>query len=215
MEQYIINNYEICLFGKEDWDAKDTQHIVHQKYISVQQKHINEYYSIQWHEALGEQNMQADAIISKTDIPKGIWIYMADCNNIALLGKKHYCVIHLSWKTLVSWLLEKTIHEILRHGELPENLACFIGPSIRIDNYEVWEEFSSLFDEKYLLRSRDRMYLDMIAFIQDILAQHTIPDESITLHQDCTYRVNEKWRSYRKWDIGCRNFLWIRPLSTL
>lgn len=211
MQKYILNWYELCLFGKEDWDAKHKEHTVHSQYVSVNQKHIDNIYYIQWDESCWENLLEeADAIISRKSFWKWIWVYMADCNNIAILWESYYWVVHCSWKTLDKWLLQNAINDLIEKWESTSQMHCFIWPSIRRDSYEVWNEFYDIFDKKYLTKSSGKVYFDMIELIHDIFASSWFLSENITLYEDCTFEQNSDWWSYRKWEVWCRNFLWVK-----
>ena len=213
MEKYTIHWYELCIFGKSDGDAKEISHSSHKQYISVLQKHTDTMYTIDWSESNWQQvDITADAIIAKTSHKKWIWVYMADCNNIALLWTHWFWVVHGSWKTLSKWLLEKTIQALANKWEKYEDIHVFVWPAITWVRYEVWPEFYDIFNEKYLTKRDTSLYFDMTHLINDIVLDIWCLPEYITIHQDCTYQQNNRWRSYRKWDIWPRNFLWIKPL---
>lgn len=212
MQTFIIQQYVLSLYGKDEWDAKDLNHPAHDIFLSVTQKHIPIIYERSWKEKMWEQvHVCADAIISHIRYVNGVGVYMADCNNIAILWQNWYAVVHGSWKTLHAWLLEKTIFRLIQLWESSESLHIFIWPSIRTDAYEVWNEFRDLFEKNFLPRYWARYHLDMIAYIYHILQKFNIESTCLTLHKDCTFNQNDRRRSYRRGEKGRRNFLWVRP----
>ena len=210
MQILSIKQYTISLYGKEDGDAKISDHETHMRYVSVNQQHVPVVYERTWEETAGQSlDVHADAIIARVDMDSGIWVYMADCNNIAVLWDTFYAVVHGSRKTLHAWLLEKTISRLFELWEDAESVHIFIWPSIRVDAYEVGNEFHELFDSSFLPEYADRIHLDMVAYILHILQKFDINSTCITLHDDCTYQRNDLRWSYRAGEVGRRNFLWV------
>jgi len=205
--------YTITLYGKTDWSTHLQEHLVHQEVFSVTQTHTWSCYVVTWDEEAGQaQHIEADAIICPISVSKKIGVYMADCNNIAIMGKESYAVLHWSWKSLKDWIIENTLQHMVWLWDTTEDLEIYIWPSIRVDDYEVGDEFADLFDQKHLPeynheQKGKRYHLDMVLYIQDILSDHGIQSWNIQIHPNSTYSDNDKRFSYRKGDEGLRNFM--------
>ncbi len=151
-------------------------------------------------------NQQADWIVSNILNTK-IAVRVADCNAIILMWKKYFGIIHAWWRWLKDNILQNSINLMKKKWE--ENISIYIWPSIRQCCYEVGSEFKDFFDNKYLISTKGRLYLDMISIIKDISQKNWI--SSITIHPDCTYCSN-KYFSYRKWDKDKRMIISLEKI---
>lgn len=144
------------------------------------------------------RDIEADWIITNLKNTK-IWVLLADCNWVIFVWKEYIWAVHAGWKWLKSWIIEKIFDLFLVKNEKIEDIQIFVWPSIRSCCYEVWEEFNSYFEEKYLQKRNWKIYLDMKQNIEDRLEKIWIKKGNIEIFPECTH-CNEKFYSYRKWD---------------
>ena len=210
MQTITFSTYTIHLFWKADGSTHEASHDVHDTYVSVTQTHTGNTYTVTGDESPGQlHEVEADAIVCSKEI--GVWlgVYMADCNNIAVMWKNSYAIIHGSRRSLKDWIIQNTLEQMQKYEKDINTLEVYIGPSIRVDDYEVWSEFTDLFDQKYLPPYGDSIHLDMLRFIKNELQNLGVSKNNIIVHPDSTYKTNDTWYSYRKGDEGLRNFMGI------
>ncbi|MCX7611478.1 MAG: peptidoglycan editing factor PgeF [Ignavibacterium sp.] len=128
-------------------------------------------------------------------------IVVADCVSIFIFDIKRKIIagIHSGWRGTYKRILEKTLIKLFNDfGSKADDLYCYLGPSISQVNYEVGEEVACLFDEKYLLKTNNKIFLDVAAVNYDILINYNIPDIQIQKSSLCTYEMKELFHSFRR-----------------
>ena len=196
MQSYNFWNYIIQITEKIDFDIETqtypTIHTAHCKQI-----HSNTLYEYQE----PRTTLEWDGIFSnKEDIQISVWV--SDCNAVIIMGKQRYGILHAGRRGLRDGIIQAMINKLQEKGE--SDFTVFVWPSIRACCYEVGEEFTSYFDQKYLTKQKNGKYnLDMISVIQDIFKSYNISD--ITIHQTCT-KCSDNFFSYRNWD-GINNIV--------
>ncbi|MCX7797507.1 MAG: peptidoglycan editing factor PgeF [Melioribacter sp.] len=142
----------------------------------------------------------SDAMI--TEYPNiGLVISTADCVPVFLYDNKNKVIaaVHSGWKGTYLKILEKTINILFeKYNSKPENLFVYMGPSISQKNYEVKKDVASLFDCKYLLKTNDKIFLDIKKANFDILISHNIPEKNIEVSELCSFEEKNLLFSYRR-----------------
>jgi copper oxidase (laccase) domain-containing protein len=207
METILLGDYTIFLTGKEDGNSRTPDYRVHDTYTSIHQIHKNiivdaDSLSSWWH-----QDIEGDALCT-SHTPIGV--HVADCVPIALLGQQWYAVIHGSWKTLQTGIVQNTVKNLCRHGEEIVDIDVYIWPSIRKESYEVGQEFYALFPHHTAIRENWLVTLDMVGWVHDTFIALGWSTEQLSIHPDCTYVHTTKWWSRRQGDIKGRNFMGVR-----
>ncbi|OUR96236.1 hypothetical protein A9Q84_07715 [Halobacteriovorax marinus] len=123
----------------------------------------------------------------------------ADCIPIVLIGASEFSIIHAGWQGLKKEILS---NQLIR--DLSPTFA-FIGPHIRVENYEVQQEFTENFPKSNNFHSNDgKIYFDMSKEVYSQL-KSLYPEIII---EDCeldTYSHKEL-RSFRNGDKEQRNW---------
>ncbi len=181
--------YTIYVSEKKDGTAREIKDFIYTKQVHGNALHILDKKI----EFIDSEN---DGIIS--EIPKiKVWVLLADCNGILLMGKRWYGAIHAWRKGLQNGMIEKALDRLKNYDEDIAALHAYIGPSIRACCYEVGDEFLGYFNKKYFSRRDWKLYFNMIAMIKDILRDADIPLKNIEIHTDCT-ACSWRFFSYRK-----------------
>ncbi|WP_127716634.1 polyphenol oxidase family protein [Halobacteriovorax sp. HLS] len=180
----------IAGFTYEVWNDRPTDLDL----ICVDQVHSNGIY----HYSDESSKNNADAIISnnKNDI---LAIRTADCLPIVLIGDHEFALVHAGWRGLQSEILLQD-----RLKELKPQYA-FIGPHIRVEQYEVGEDFKQNFPKStHFLDRQGKIHFNMLAMAQEQLSSnyHGIIIEDSALD---TF-TNEDFHSYRRGDLLQRNW---------
>ncbi|MBK7630676.1 MAG: peptidoglycan editing factor PgeF [Ignavibacteriales bacterium] len=148
----------------------------------------------------GGDNGASDALITdKKNL--GIAIAVADCTPIFIYDKKNKVIaaVHSGWKGTEQKILLKTLLKL--HDEFksnPENMICYIGPSISKANYEVGSEVAELFDKSFSKPNGKKFLLDVSGINYNILKNFGIPENQIQKSKLCTFEYENLLHSYRR-----------------
>ena len=129
----------------------------------------------------------------------------ADCIPVFFLdpAKKIACVAHAGWRGVYQRLPQKIAETFINHyGCKKENISAAIGPHIMKDAFEVGEDVSKLFEERFgavtVLRKEGRMYADMQTAILTQFMDAGLKPQNITCANLCTYSLPELFYSHRR-----------------
>ena len=207
MKKIIKNNYEIFISEKKDWSFSFTERKdIFTDIIVPSQPHGTDIIVIE--ENTDIKNLNVDGLISNRK-NLALAVKLADCNGIVFMWENYYWVVHGWWKGLKNWIIEKCIWKLSSLGEKTSNLEIFVGPSIRICCYEVWNEFKKFFEKKYLKIYWEKIHLDMIEYIKDTLKNLWI--SKININPKCT-KCSKDFFSYRNGNIKERFLVGIKKI---
>ena len=139
----------------------------------------------------------ADGIWGTSDAP--IAVLTADCIPLVLIGKNSHAVIHAGWKGLEN--------KILQHALIKEMypLYAFIGPHIRVSQYEVQKDFKNNFPgSSSFLEINNQLFFDLTKEVTEQLKK-LYPQIEISDCEICTY-TNNNFASYRRNKTPARNW---------
>ena len=143
---------------------------------------------------------ESDALITdKKNI--GLAVSTADCTPIFIFDKKNKIIaaVHSGWRGTEKKILLKVIKKLKDDfNSSPENLICYIGPSICQKNYEVGKEVAEKFEEKYLIPKGEKYLLNVSGINYNMLIDFGIPEENVQLSSYCTFEMNYLLHSYRR-----------------
>jgi copper oxidase (laccase) domain-containing protein len=144
-----------------------------------------------------EAGLEGDGLIESSHSP--IAVLTADCIPLVLIGKTSHAIIHAGWKGLENRILANPLIK-----EMNPNYA-FIGPHIRIDQYEVQADFRQNFSRSTSFKEiENKIYFDLTKEItgqlENLYPQITIEDCGI-----CTFK-NQLFSSFRRNKTPNRNW---------
>ncbi len=148
----------------------------------------------------GGDNGASDALITdKKNL--GIAIAVADCTPIFIYDKKNKVIaaVHSGWKGTEQKILLKTLNKLhSTYKSNPENLFCYIGPSISQSNYEVGNEVAELFDKSFSKPNGEKYLLNVCGINYKTLLDFGIPKNQIQKSELCTFEFESLLHSYRR-----------------
>jgi len=143
---------------------------------------------------------ESDALIT-TQKNLGLAISSADCPAIFIYDpfEKVIAAVHSGWRGTEKKILEKTIMQLKENYKSdPSNLVCYIGPSISQKNYEVGKEVASKFDDKFLIKSINKFYLDLAGANFQMLINSGVNKNNIKVSVSCSFEYENLLHSYRR-----------------
>jgi len=140
-----------------------------------------------------------DALISdKPGIVLAVTV--ADCVPIYFYDKKKnvVAIAHAWWRWVVKNIVKSTIDKFVMMGSDPVDILVYVWPHIQKWNFEVKEDVASLFDDEFVIRDGNRMFVDMMWKIKQQLLSCGVLAGNIKNSDECTYDNEQKYFSYRR-----------------
>jgi YfiH family protein len=148
---------------------------------------------------------RADGLLTQQ---KDIVVGMAtgDCLPIVFFEKNKNIigVVHAGFKGLLVGIIESMLEEIIKRGGESKNVIAGIGPGIGVCCYNVGEDRTALFTERFptfrnMFEKRNgQLYLDIKSVAKQILVQQGVLEENIEIMPYCTSDNNDLFYSFRK-----------------
>ncbi len=133
-------------------------------------------------------------------------IRFADCLPVILMDVKNKIVmaLHAGWKGTFLEISKKGVEILKKYGAETDNILASIGPHICGNCYEVKDDVASKFDDRFVLKKKKGLYLDLEkANIAQLISVGILKKNIISLGI-CTYE-NRAFFSYRRDGVGGRN----------
>jgi len=125
----------------------------------------------------------------------------ADCVPILMWNKKDQVIaaIHCGWRGFLQGIIETMAEEFEQNSLRLEDFSVFLGPHLRVDDFEVQQDFIDQVPEakmRFLLKKNNKNYFDITKGVIETLKSFgvkNISDSGIN-----TYN-NPEYFSYRHW----------------
>ncbi|MDZ7626308.1 MAG: peptidoglycan editing factor PgeF [Ignavibacteriaceae bacterium] len=143
---------------------------------------------------------ESDALITRKK-NLGLAISSADCPAIFIYDPKEKVIaaVHSGWRGTEKKILMKTIKKLKDDfNSDPSNLICYIGPSISQKNYEVEEDVAVKFDKEFVVKNKNKFYLNVSGANYKMLVDEGINEANIQVSGLCTYEYENLLHSYRR-----------------
>ncbi|HOJ17398.1 MAG: peptidoglycan editing factor PgeF [Ignavibacteriales bacterium] len=143
---------------------------------------------------------ESDAMITSE---KGICLAIstADCNAIFLYDSNKQLIagIHAGWRGTMKQILYKTLGVMKEEfNSRAEDIVAYMAPSISALNYEVGSEVVECFDNKYIVNTNGKFYLDLVRDNFDQLLRAGVHEKKIQVSRLCSFDNNTLLHSYRR-----------------
>ncbi len=143
---------------------------------------------------------ESDALIT-TSKNLGLAISSADCPAVFIYDpvKKIIAAVHSGWRGTDKKIVQKTIIKLKdEFNSNPQDLVCYVGPSISQKNYEVGEEVANKFDEEFNLKKENKFYLDVSGANYKMLIDEGVKEVNIQVSKLCSFEYENILHSYRR-----------------
>lgn len=131
----------------------------------------------------------------------GLAISTADCCAVFIYDpvKKVLAGVHSGWRGTSKEILLKVLQTLSNEFDsAPEDLICYLGPSISQQNYEVGVEVAEQFDLNYLKQKNGKYLLDIPKINEDLLLKYGVIPQNIQVSKLCSYEYSSILHSYRR-----------------
>ncbi|HCL57486.1 MAG TPA: peptidoglycan editing factor PgeF [Spirochaetia bacterium] len=91
-------------------------------------------------------------------------ILTADCMGILLYDEKNRVIsaLHAGWKGTAGKICREGIQKMISLGAEIKNIKAWLGPSIRVKNYEVGNELLNHFPETSFVKANNKLFFDLL-----------------------------------------------------
>jgi len=213
-----------CIIRKEDWNEnykpqnqnEEVINVLKQNNVNinaiyrVRQEHTNQIKIIDSHHLTNsykEENSIADGIITQIQ-GLALCISVADCVPIVLFDvvKKVLGLIHAGREGTRKKIVQVALNIFMEYFcSNPENIFCYIGPSIGPCCYYVSEELAKQCAKEGLVIKQERI-IDLWQSNKIQMIGSGIKEEKIKISNICTC-CNNEYYSYRRGDKDLRNYV--------
>jgi len=147
--------------------------------------------------------IHADAVVTKLRNVV-IGVVTADCVPILLVDDKNKIIsaVHAGWRGSVAGIIENSINKMVKIGAEIKNIKALIGPHLRVENFEVKQDFISdliknnIKYQDFIICKNDKIFFNITKFINYKL-QSTGITEIYDVNLD-TYSNPDLFFSYRR-----------------
>ena len=143
---------------------------------------------------------ESDALIT-TYKNLGLAISSADCPAIFIYNpvKKIIAAVHSGWRSTEKKIVQKTINKLKdAFNSNPQDLICYIGPSVSQKNYEVGEEVAHKFDDEFILKKDNKFYLDVAGASIKMMLDEGVKKINMQVSKLCSFEYESLLHSYRR-----------------
>ena len=143
------------------------------KIFLVKQIHSNKFIYVKKNTKIINRSFRVDAIITeKNNLP--IAVLTADCVPILVCDKKRNMVaaIHAGWKGAYKGIVQKVLNFMFAKGCRAINMTVAIGPSIKMENYEIKKDFKDKFinqnkkNIRFFKKKVNKIYFDLPNYVK-------------------------------------------------
>ena len=140
-----------------------------------------------------------DGLVTHIDNNIYLVIQTADCVPIFMLDnvKGIIGLVHSGWKGTSESIILSAISVFYNYGSNRENIKIYLGPSIKSCCYEIKNDVAKYFDQKFIIKNNQKLFLDLESKINDDLYKTGIKPSNIFTSNICTYE-NKNFCSYRR-----------------
>ena len=92
---------------------------------------------------------------------------------------------------------KKNIHRDNPKRNLLKDIKIYLGPSIKSCCYEIKSDVAKYFDQKFIIKNNQKLFLDLESKINDDLFKMGVKHTNIFMSNICTYE-NKNFCSYRR-----------------
>ena len=128
-------------------------------------------------------------------------ITVADCLPLYFYdtNKKIIALAHAGWRGILSEIAKEVIKVFVGHYNSNLNdIEIFVGPHIKGCHFEVKDDVASQFKPTDYTTRDGKTFINLSSVIKDQLLQLGINNNNISVSEECSYCLNEKYFSYRR-----------------
>ena len=140
-----------------------------------------------------------DGIVTHLNNKIPLVIQTADCVPIFILdnNKGFIGLVHSGWKGTSKSIILSALSIFFDRGSDANDIKVYLGPCIKSCCYEIKNDVAKFFDEKFLNKNKNQIFLDLESKIKSDLLSIGVKNSNIFNSNICTYE-NKNFCSYRR-----------------
>ena len=140
-----------------------------------------------------------DGLVTHIDNNIYLVIQTADCVPIFMLDnvKGIIGLVHSGWKGTSKSIILSAISIFSNYGSTEKDIKIYLGPSIKSCCYEIKNDVAKYFNQKFIIKNDQKLFLDLESKINEDLSKMGIKPSNIFMSNICTYE-NKNFCSYRR-----------------
>jgi YfiH family protein len=140
-----------------------------------------------------------DGLVTHIDNNIYLVIQTADCVPIFMLDnvKGIIGLVHSGWRGTSESIILSAISIFSDYGSSQKDIKIYLGPSIKSCCYEIKNDVAKYFDQKFIIKNNQKLFLDLESKINKDLSEMGIKSSNVFISNICTYE-NKNFCSYRR-----------------
>jgi len=140
-----------------------------------------------------------DGLVTNLENKIKLVIQTADCVPIFItdLKKKNVGLVHSGWKGTANSIIISAISIFINEGSDIKDISVYLGPCIKKCCYEIKDDVSKFFDNKFIIKKNKMQFLDLESKIFDDVLKIGLSEKKLFKSNICTFE-NKNFFSFRR-----------------
>jgi len=140
-----------------------------------------------------------DGLVTNLENKIKLVIQTADCVPIFItdLKKKNVGLVHSGWKGTANSIIVSAISVFINEGSDIKDISVYLGPCIKKCCYEIKDDVSKFFDNKFIIKKNKMQFLDLESKIFDDVLRIGLSEKKLFKSNICTFE-NKNFCSFRR-----------------
>lgn len=140
-----------------------------------------------------------DGLVTNLENKIKLVIQTADCVPIFItdLKKKNVGLVHSGWKGTANSIIVSAISVFINEGSDIKDISVYLGPCIKKCCYEIKNDVSKFFDNKFIIKKNKMQFLDLESKIFDDVLKIGLTEKKLFKSNICTFE-NKNFCSFRR-----------------
>ena len=140
-----------------------------------------------------------DGLVTNLENKIKLVIQTADCVPIFItdLKKKNVGLVHSGWKGTANSIIISAISIFINEGSDIKDISVYLGPCIKKCCYEIKDDVSKFFDNKFIIKKNKMQFLDLESKIFDDVLKIGLSEKKLFKSNICTFE-NKNFCSFRR-----------------
>ena len=140
-----------------------------------------------------------DGLVTNLENKIKLVIQTADCVPIFItdLKNKNVGLVHSGWKGTANSIIISAISVFINEGSDIKDISVYLGPCIKKCCYEIKDDVSKFFDNKFIIKKNKMQFLDLESKIFDDVLKIGLSEKKLFKSNICTFE-NKNFCSFRR-----------------
>ena len=142
---------------------------------------------------------KVDGLVTNLENKIKLVIQTADCVPIFItdLKNKNVGLVHSGWKGTANSIIISAISVFINEGSDIKDISVYLGPCIKKCCYEIKNDVSKFFDNKFIIKKNKMQFLDLESKIFDDALKIGLSEKKLFKSNICTFE-SKNFSSFRR-----------------